>query len=79
MTGVTVFLILHIIVYPEIGREAEDMRRKKSWKMCLNELFFCKPKLNRRLLCIRGSMNDVCDILNSWDRCGDHRKGRKRR
>ncbi|HJC91916.1 MAG TPA: hypothetical protein H9695_13285 [Candidatus Mediterraneibacter excrementigallinarum] len=53
------------------------MRKRKRWNICLNELFYCNPKLNRRLLCMRDSMNEVCDILNKGFCCGDGRKNRK--
>ena len=39
--------------------------KKKCWKSCVREMFYCRPRLNRQLLCIRSSMLDVCKILNS--------------
>ena len=33
--------------------------------MCLTDLFYCNPCLNRRLLCIKYSFDEVCKILNA--------------
>ena len=41
------------------------MGRQKCWKWCVREFIYCKPKLNRRLLCICRSVNEVCEILNT--------------
>ncbi|HIX63887.1 MAG TPA: hypothetical protein H9852_05615 [Candidatus Mediterraneibacter colneyensis] len=39
--------------------------RKRNWKSCVCEMLYCRPALNRQILCIRRSMAEVCKILNS--------------
>ncbi len=41
------------------------MRRKRCWKNCVCEVFYCRPRLNRKLLCMRCSFDEVCRILNT--------------
>ncbi len=50
--------------------------KKKGWKSCVKEVCYCRPALNKHLLCIRRSLLEVCRILNSG--CGHRdRNGRK--
>ncbi len=53
--------------------------KKKCWKTCVREMFYCRPGLNRRLLCIRDSMAEVCKILNTGACHGNDKKDRKGR
>ncbi|HIZ81298.1 MAG TPA: hypothetical protein H9722_04290 [Candidatus Mediterraneibacter pullistercoris] len=53
--------------------------KKKCWKSCVREMFYCRPGLNRRLLCIRSSVLDVCKILNSGICHGCDKSDRKGR
>ena len=39
--------------------------KRRCWKNCVREFVYCRPGLNRRLLCIRESMLEVARILNS--------------
>ena len=48
--------------------------KRKRWKTCVKEMFYCRPCLNRQLLCIRKSMQEVCKILNSGFCHGDDKK-----
>lgn len=50
--------------------------KKKHWKSCVNEMFYCRPCLNRKLLCIRKSLLEVCKILNTGS-CHGHDKKSK--
>ncbi len=52
------------------------MKKKECWKRCVRELIYCRPRLNRKLLCMRTSFDDVCKILNSTG-CHDHEHGGK--
>ena len=48
---------------------------RKCWKSCLRQIFYCNPRLNRKLLCVCSSFDEVCKILNT-DAC--HDKNRKK-
>lgn len=52
---------------------------RKCWKNCVRECVYCRPKLNRKILCIRESMLEVCKILNTGCGCKRDRGGKKRR
>ena len=38
---------------------------RRCWKSCLGQIFYCNPRLNRKLLCISSSFDEVCKILNA--------------
>lgn len=44
------------------------MKRKKSWKDCICEKLYCRPKWNRKLMCLKRSLDEVYKILN-MDSC----------
>nr|WP_294493892.1 hypothetical protein [uncultured Mediterraneibacter sp.] len=48
--------------------------KKRCWKSCVCEIFYCRPALNRHILCIRRSMAEVCKILNSGFCHGSEKK-----
>ncbi len=55
--------------------------KKKCWKSYVREMFYYRPGLNRKLLCVRSSMLEVSKLLNSGFCHGggrDERKGRRR-
>ena len=39
--------------------------RKRCWKSCVREMCYCRPGLNKKILCLRESLHEVCRILNS--------------
>lgn len=41
------------------------MGKGKNWKRCMVELFYCNPRLNKRVLCIRNSLCEINQILKS--------------
>ena len=49
---------------------------KKSWKTCMREKLYCMPGVNRKLMCLRCSVQEVCRILNTGV-CHGNEKGRK--
>ena len=54
--------------------------QKKCWKTCVREFCYCKPCLNRKILCIRDSLDEVCRILNSGlcQDCDGKRRDRRK-
>ncbi|WP_167539737.1 hypothetical protein [Mediterraneibacter gnavus] len=38
---------------------------KRSWKEKLRQKMYCKAGLNRQILCIKRSLEEVCAILNT--------------
>ncbi|GEM_PF-1074548 len=53
------------------------MRWRKGWKYCMREKIYCMPCMNKRLMCIRCSFQEVCRILNG-SCCHGEEKGKKR-
>ncbi len=45
--------------------------------MAVNELFYCKPRLNRWVLCMRNSLHEVCEVLNT-DICHPDKRSKKK-
>ena len=41
------------------------MGKGRNWKRCMTELFYCNPRLNKRALCIRNSLCEINEILNT--------------
>lgn len=37
----------------------------KNWKEQLRRALYCRRELNRKLLCLKHSMDEVCKILNT--------------
>ena len=55
------------------------MKKCENWKRRILELFYCNPGLNRRALCIRNSVCELKEMLNSgFCRGGEHKKGKRR-
>ena len=55
------------------------MGKGKNWKICMVELFYCNPRLNKRVLCIRNSLCEIKQILNTeFCRKGERQKERYR-
>ncbi|HJA11611.1 MAG TPA: hypothetical protein H9799_01445 [Candidatus Mediterraneibacter merdipullorum] len=55
---------------------------KRCWKSCVRAMLYCRPGINRWLLCMRSSMQEVCRVLNSGfcHDCGENmRKDRWRK
>ncbi|MCI9440386.1 MAG: hypothetical protein HFH15_03975 [Ruminococcus sp.] len=44
------------------------MKRRKGWKDCICEKLYCKPEWNRKLMCLKRSLDEVYRILN-MDNC----------
>ena len=44
--------------------EADIMRKCRDWKRCINCRIYRLPRLNKRLVCIRRSLDELCEILN---------------
>lgn len=40
------------------------MKRRKGWKSCICEKLYCKPEWNRKLMCLKRSLDEVYKILN---------------
>ena len=48
---------------PTVGERA--MGWKRSWKEKLRQKMYCQAELNRQILCIKRSLEEVCAILNT--------------
>ncbi|HJB01417.1 MAG TPA: hypothetical protein H9780_09695 [Candidatus Mediterraneibacter merdavium] len=51
---------------------------RKCWRTCVKEAFYCKPCLNRWILCIRKSTLEVCKILNCGCGHGDRNRHKQK-
>ena len=40
------------------------LKRRKTWKDCIREKMYCNRKWNRKLMCLKHSMDEVKQILN---------------
>lgn len=49
-------------------REGMWMKRRKGWQNCICEKLYCKPEWNRKLMCLKRSLDEVYRILN-MDSC----------
>ena len=67
----------NIYQYPHEGRE-NAVRWKKSWKICMREKMYRMPGINRRLMCIRCSFDEVYRILNTGFCHGEEKEKRCR-
>ncbi|WP_181392802.1 hypothetical protein [Faecalicatena contorta] len=44
--------------------------RRRSWKDYVCRKMYCRPDLNRKIMCLKRSFVEVCEILNNGSRCG---------
>ncbi|MGC4020376.1 MAG: hypothetical protein QM793_14905 [Muricomes sp.] len=44
--------------------------RRRGWKDYARRKMYCKPDLNRKLMRLKHSFAEVCEILNNGSNCG---------
>ncbi|MFQ6959291.1 MAG: hypothetical protein ACLRTM_07040 [Clostridium sp.] len=43
--------------------------RGRGWKNFVCGKMYCRPDLNRKLMCLKRSLDEVCEILNNGGKC----------
>lgn len=43
-------------------------KKRRTWKVALSQKLYCNAKWNKIVVCVKGSLDEVCKILNSIGR-----------